>query len=761
MRTLLKIRMTRRASPPAVLEFKDRATTPEYRLQMAMRGDFSRLSEQDRAALLPIPAEKRAEFLSQGYQDTLEACERELSRLLAHVEPATFIALCAAAGHLRTGEADALPIGHSHVELAQFLALKYGQPTCTSEPSIGTYSRILQLIRDYSDYTVLSRSPALIEEGSNTETLRNRLSFVTAMHFSGNRSWAYPQQIEALLLELVAPLDQRLTPKLGYPASPIIRLWRRLRDRTFARLTAFHSARQAVQDDPLTEECLETLLGQLDELEIASLTSTIRQADSNERRQASITSHASCLFKFTMEDFLALVPELGPDALRRYLTDRSFELGQLSTCDLSEAVTWNPIWLKPLIRLDADSFLIPLPSLFHAFAFLHLETLFENAGLLSAYSERRSAFLEAKVAALFGQAFPSASQFPGSEFSQGGKDGENDLLVKVGNWLIVVEAKSHKVNPPERRGAIKSLQDKIQQLLAEPSDQSYRFTAYLASHPGRHSLRRRKGPPNEVDTTDSVRILRLSVTLESLGPAATNAPVLQEIGIAEKDDTCATTMHLLELATVFEILPTEEQRLDYLFRRSELQGQCGLIGQERDLLMLYVASALRVSWRRSELGDRLDISHWHKKLDDYFMNPLEGKAPIQYQRRFTPLWLSLFTWIRESAPHYWPEAAMILLTFSYPEQKQAGRELKRESSRSSTVVGRSVTASTWGEKFLVAFKVVEPAKQTAVLTKLRAHMVDQLSKGEGDHALLILLRARDLSPLEMVVLTNRTLPSWL
>jgi len=202
--------------------------------------------------------------------------------------------------------------------------------------------------------------------------------------------------------------------------------------------------------------------------------------------------------------------------------------------------------------------------------------------------------------------------------------------------------------------------------------------------------------------------------------------------------------------------PREEERLDYLFRRTDVQHERLLNGEERDFLMLYIAGVLRASGPRNELG----IAGWRKQLDEAYLRPLEGRRATRYQRKYTLLWEHLIEAGRSSAYHYWPEAAMILLAFTYDEQVRLEKQVRRNAYEPTKSIGRIVTAQEWGEKFLVAFKAVVASDSTATLDKLRTHLLDALRNRRGDHALIVLLDAGSLKLLDIVILTNHQEPQW-
>src|SRR4051794_24455387 len=166
--------MSRQRKPRPILYPKDVNASPEWLLQMALQGDFSKWNHEDRTILEAIPAQERASFLKERYAARLEDCHRALTDLLASVEPHNLLALLAAVGQLRLGETGEPPIGHVHLEIAQFLAVKYAKAENKPNPSIELYGRIAHLIREYHFYAALARSPAFREEDPLDESLRRR-----------------------------------------------------------------------------------------------------------------------------------------------------------------------------------------------------------------------------------------------------------------------------------------------------------------------------------------------------------------------------------------------------------------------------------------------------------------------------------------------------------------------------------------------------------------------------------------------------------
>src|SRR6185369_7285984 len=121
--------------------------------------------------------------------------------------------------------------------------------------------------------------------------------------------------------------------------------------------------------------------------------------------------------------------------------------------------------------------------------------------LQSSYFKRRGKFLEEEIESLFLKAFPSANVYRGSIWHDDdtGKDFENDLLVLIDSYQIIVEAKSAKVSDATRRGAVLSLESDIEELMIKPSVQATRFASFLENNPGKHRLLTNRSEVNVFD----------------------------------------------------------------------------------------------------------------------------------------------------------------------------------------------------------------------------------------------------------------------
>ncbi|HPT28552.1 MAG TPA: hypothetical protein PLZ95_19185, partial [Bryobacteraceae bacterium] len=365
--------------------------------------------------------------------------------------------------------------------------------------------------------------------------------------------------------------------------------------------------------------------------------------------------------------------------------------------------------------------------------------------------------LEDKVESIIRVGLPSADVHRGTKFTIGSAEFENDLLVCLGNWLILIEAKSHKINAAARRGAPGSLDEQIRRLIERPSQQSARFAEYLSSEPRKHRLTSKKGLPYELNSADISRILRLNVSLEAVGsPLSTEVRAMQESGFISGGQKPALTINLFDLAVVFEVLLSEEERADYLYRRLDLQAGGRFDGDERDLLLFYIAAQMRTSYPSKDCFVRL--AGLGRQISDFYPPPSSGMKRVRPVRRYTPFWRRTIEFLRGYRGLYWPEAAILLLTASIEEQLNFEKGLRKCLQKPASAHGLTITAQGWNETNVVLGAVIRPTAPR--MPSLREQGLNQLRLGKADQVLLLGFDSH-LHPVEVLMLTSRERPIWI
>jgi len=748
-------------SAQAYVEKNEPSRYTEYQLQRILGGDLGGLDASERERLQQVLPSERPAFFKRLYSDHLNECREALRRDFEAVDPLNFLAMFATGGYMKIPTAEGKgEINQVHIELAQFLVLKYGSHLNSTEPSLPIYSRIAQSIRNVLLYGGLLRSPALDSTLSAEDSQRQRIAYGVAQNFAGLRNWAYPSELDDLLTRLTEPLEGAIQQRLGCTVADIIRFWRKLSNLTYERLLFMDQLRKAAQ----TAEDFETLplKEKAEQLGIPALVTLLDDRLTPSDLQNGLNRMCAVTFTFSASALIGCVGgSEGMNCFQNYIKGCTLQLGDLRDSELTDAIYTNPVWDRPLIQTTEDTFFVCAPSLFHSFAFRHLESLFERLGLATKYERRRSRFLEEEIQKKLRAALPSAELFGGNHFWADAKRRENDLMVKVGNWLIAVEAKAHKINGPAQRGAQDSLNNAIDRLMKKPAEQSAAFASYLCNNQTRCELERRNGEKRLVDISECVRIIRLTVTLESLGSLAAQVGAIQESGIVPADYPFPVTMNVADLGVVLAVLTDEEERLDYLFRRVGLWKSAPVDGEERDLLVFYLASQLRAEWSRAADGAFLGIAGWRRKLDDYYFASVEGRTPIRYVREYTDLWKGILALFRVPPRHCWPEASAILLTFGHDEQRKIEKQIYQSLKSKTRGIARMLTILGWSEKIAICFKAFRPGNIEWGVKNMEREALRIIQDGEADQVLWIVFSGSPiLKPIHFGMKTNHANPRW-
>jgi hypothetical protein len=136
---------------------------------------------------------------------------------------------------------------------------------------------------------------------------------------------------------------------------------------------------------------------------------------------------------------------------------------------------------------------------------------------------------------------------------------ENDLLVVMDRFAIIVESKSGAVTPTARRGAPERLFETLSALIEEPSAQAHRLLTRLKTATAPVVLTNKAGKTITVDPAVVKYHIPIAVTLEQLGTISSNLKTLREAGITTKPmEELALCLNLSDLETV-----TRSRRLPF------------------------------------------------------------------------------------------------------------------------------------------------------------------------------------------------------
>ncbi len=540
------------------------------------------------------------------------------------------------------------------------------------------------------------RLAALDTSAAMEERQLTRLVETMRAHTEGIRNWGYPQQVFRITKGIFAKLEDDIEAEFGFRVAGLIDMFLNVVEMVEGRANAhIERLRPALRADTIDAALAEyyKAFPELDGTPEEIAETAAQQGASLARVKSMIVSHGDfelpSIYTLTVSDFAGAYPgSIEDEPLKAVLSAWSVSLGDLSGVDPEHLFLGNPIWTRPLTDLGEERYLWPIPGLFLSFCLEMIERLISrDQRMLERYYVQRSKYLEEETARLLATALPSAQVHRGSLWVDptDGKEYENDVFIVLDSRCIVIEAKGGKVGDAARRGALSSLGDAVDELVAAPAEQAQRFAEFLSRNPGQHSFSTRRGEVNSIDTTGVRAYGRLSIVQELLPVLSARWSDLAEAGFVSPTSPPTPTMTLADLELVLEVLDDPASVIHYIQRRAELEEHAEICGDELDLLAFYMETGFNIGEAEFN-GTPLFLYGLSPEFDAYFMGEWTGDTASKPERKLTPLWRDTLSQLRQNSPEGWLDVAYHLLCVAYEDQVEFEAELKKreEAVRTSS-----------------------------------------------------------------------------
>lgn len=515
------------------------------------------------------------------------------------------------------------------------------------------------------------------------------------------RNWGYADQMISLVGKLCDRLDAWAEDAFGHPLSPLLPLVMSIVTEVERRYNAQRREVQSVFQHTKSEIGLcrrwqrSTLPGtdRVDELEAGLREGTVSPDDIVREFVRSYEGGFPSIFTFSSQEVAELsAGAYSAEQCEQILNFISLDFESLKESQIDYLTLGNPVWTKPFIRLDNDAYFCPVPGMLLS----HCMDLMESF-VVPRDEERwwaaRSAFLEQQLDNMFSLAFPSAEKRFNSKWidpSDNTTVYENDLALLLGDVVLAVEAKAHRVPAAVRRGAPKGMRETIEEMVVQPSAQSRRFCQYLLAVRGQRSFFSDNDGPFVIDSSTVRSVVRINAVLDSFAVASVSTVSLRAAGLLrEHEPGPAPTLLLSDLQTILFLLPDELQRLHYLSRRAVLQERLDYQADEIDLLALYIEAGF--AWGGLEAtGEKLLIRGIARSIDPYLEQHYAGKAKGRAPRRpLHRLWSNTLGILERETPPDWVSIGTTLLDASFEQQEAFSTAVKdriKEVKKSDEIV---------------------------------------------------------------------------
>lgn len=594
----------RRAKKQALKRKKNQKKKQEVNKSIApvfqlMQSPFASLSDDERKQLIKDVSENSEKV----YQESLS----KIKELLSNYDPITLLSILASYGLTVSVGDDGITkkdsdfvISQAHIELCQALALQINPknlrrgpfgPDVVKElwdilPNHFEAHNFRKIARINEDVTDDEKSVIFVQESVRGNTLMVR-------------NWGYFSQVKNISKEIYEHFDSILKKKYDFTASNVIELFLYFISEIEKRNSKRYQNLSDIYKIKNKKELIYSyykLIGQA-EVEAESFINSI-DVDSIDIKSlfSMLVSHYDLRlpdnYTFSVSDISKKL-NLSEIATKNILAEFSCLFGDLEGYNTEHIYLSNPVWLCPIIKVEEDKYFCAIPQLFFSFVIPSLEKLLEDTDK-SSLSERRAKYLESKVAEIINTRFPESNTVTGVKWIHNGTEYETDLITFIDSHALIVEAKSGKITEPALRGAPSRLKKHINEILVEPNFQSKRLKdrlIELIANPETDDELRKKLP---VDLRNIHKIIRVSVSLEDFATLQANVAQLKDTGWLPKDFEPCPSMNIADFETLFDFLEHPVQIIHYLERRQELEESLGYIGDELDLMGLYIDTLLNI-----------------------------------------------------------------------------------------------------------------------------------------------------------------------
>lgn len=562
----------------------------------------------------------------------------------------------------------------SHVELLQALILQ-GSPNEYDESNY--YAIIPDLIKNIEELLLNYSMTRLsnIPDGKNksiyflVEKIRT--------HTQGIRNWGYLSKEIKIINKFSELIDIEIKENLGYNILNAIKVFNYMFTTTETRINKYFTELKQI----FRNKNIEIMLEKFNEKYLTDLKVNEFELGNNKKNNHEIVRnflffHTTFLFNDFFEFSLTEISDatkLHLDIIEVIINEFSLKFYDLRSVDKMHFFLGNPVWFKPIIRIDNSKVYCSLSSLFfnNYFRIISNSQKLKSQKIKHLISKKRSLFLENYIEELLINNFKNKI-YKNVKWKYKDKIFETDLLLIYNGIILIIEAKSGTLSEKALRGEPNRIKRHINELIVAPINQADNMIEFIKLHINEFHIPTLNY--GNIVLKDIFKILKLSITLEDFAAIHSNINDIKGMdGI--NDFSNIISMNLADFELVLDLFKNPEEKLHYLTWRNELLAT-NFIGNEIDLLGTYLENTFN-SYNIENSKHLLIFNDLSFKIDNYFEskeNNITLKRPII---KNTPYWKSLLSAIQNKKFTGWLDIWIILQSFLYDDQVKISKNIKK------------------------------------------------------------------------------------
>lgn len=647
----------------------------------------SELTEDERRELAASIGERARTEMADAFQ--------RIQQVTASVEPYLALAVVASYALMRfVGVRTDRPLAPSdvqqgHIEYLQALFLRSQPwreaPVATPEDLQVLFDSLPRLFAGQQSARMPTRKEMDTPEAAAHGGTRLVQEYLRA-HTSVVRNWGYFGRVTRISGDLFSGMDAPFKKKFGLAATDLVKLFEHMLRRYESRVSAHWRTVQEIFSHQSIEEIVDAFFLRFQFAgEVEQLATSLKQdAPSVEKLKFALMPWADRHLTgelFFRSEHLAL--ELGHDVavVNSLLKKLSLEPGSLCATSTEQLFLDNPVWLRPIISLPNGEFFCAIPQTLMSFIYPIVDELTRlDPALTEKLSNVRADFLEREVERMLRAAFPDAQLTSQYKWRSDDREFETDVLLRYDTTILLVEAKSGKVSWPALRGAPGRIIEHVRNLIVAPSDQSGRLATQLQAE----IERRKQGVASQLDfplPLDAVTaVLRMSVCLHDFATVQSIPTLLEKAGMLNNKYPLAPCLSLADLEVMLDLLEEPYVRLHYIRQRASSLLTQHIVGDELDMIGLYLDTALSFGGLEPGAQD-IVLTGYSERIDRYYTLRDEGEHARKPRRATTAWFKRLCYQISQRPLTGWSELTSVLLSLTPHHQQELERQVQRIAKR--------------------------------------------------------------------------------